>query len=292
MGRISSMAVLTSFFQPFVRFHPQTCKMGPRKTKKLYCYCRQGQKGFMVCCDSCEQWFHGSCVGASKASVKGLDEWFCSHCKWSENKINNQFKKFKADFDSYVERRLEKTEALDQQPNNAEFMQLQQDLKECREKKIEAELQFKRQIENLEQSVKEKDLELSEIKKANVKLALDLTECSQTMEANLQLKDKIVKIEHTVKVKDLELAALKAANMKLTHDLTQCQCSQKIDNLRKSNSIQQKLSKSSTQPAPKEEKNLSIIPNANRKQSSKLSLKKSLSQPQQCPVKKYSDDED
>ncbi|KAK3914503.1 Death-inducer obliterator 1 [Frankliniella fusca] len=246
MGRISAMAVLTSFFQPFVRFHPQTCKMGLRKTKKLCCFCRQGQQGYMVCCDSCEQWFHGSCVGASKASA------------WMNG--------FEASANG---------EDLDQQPNNAEFMQLQQDLKECREKKMvrDGVIQFKRQIETLEQSIKEKDLELSEIKKANVKLALDLTECCQTM------------------VKDLELAALNAANIKLTHDLTQCQSSQKIDNLRQSNSIQKKLSKSSTQPAPKEEKKLSIIVNANKK-SSKLSLKKSLSQPQQCPVKKYIDDED
>lgn len=50
-----------------------------------YCICRKGPNaygGFMIQCDTCDEWFHGKCVGISKAvsAVPGFD-WKCSDCK-------------------------------------------------------------------------------------------------------------------------------------------------------------------------------------------------------------------
>ena len=38
----------------------------------------------MICCDKCEDWFHGKCVGVTRAmgrqlEIKGL-EWICPKC--------------------------------------------------------------------------------------------------------------------------------------------------------------------------------------------------------------------
>lgn len=35
---------------------------------KLWCICRKPHNNrFMICCDKCEDWFHGQCVGITKA---------------------------------------------------------------------------------------------------------------------------------------------------------------------------------------------------------------------------------
>ncbi|KAH8357142.1 hypothetical protein KR084_004333 [Drosophila pseudotakahashii] len=52
---------------------------------KLWCICRQPHNNrFMICCDLCEDWFHGTCVGVTKAmgtemEQKGVD-WKCPKC--------------------------------------------------------------------------------------------------------------------------------------------------------------------------------------------------------------------
>ena len=54
---------------------------GEDDPSKLWCICREPHNNrFMICCDKCEDWFHGSCVGVNRAmgrelEVKGL-EWY------------------------------------------------------------------------------------------------------------------------------------------------------------------------------------------------------------------------
>ncbi|XP_068152282.1 uncharacterized protein pps isoform X2 [Drosophila tropicalis] len=52
---------------------------------KLWCICRQPHNNrFMICCDLCEDWYHGTCVNVTKAmglemEQKGID-WKCPKC--------------------------------------------------------------------------------------------------------------------------------------------------------------------------------------------------------------------
>ncbi|XP_059480576.1 death-inducer obliterator 1 isoform X2 [Neocloeon triangulifer] len=53
---------------------------------KLWCICRKPHNNrFMICCDKCEDWFHGKCVGITKAMGKQMElegkEWTCPKCK-------------------------------------------------------------------------------------------------------------------------------------------------------------------------------------------------------------------
>lgn len=59
---------------------------------KLWCICRQPHNNrFMICCDLCEDWYHGTCVSVTKAmglemEQKGVD-WKCPKCvKMQEEK--------------------------------------------------------------------------------------------------------------------------------------------------------------------------------------------------------------
>ncbi|XP_035794451.1 death-inducer obliterator 1-like [Anopheles albimanus] len=52
---------------------------------RLWCICRQPHNNrFMICCDSCEDWFHGKCVNITKAMGQQMEhdgiEWTCPNC--------------------------------------------------------------------------------------------------------------------------------------------------------------------------------------------------------------------
>uniref|UniRef100_H3BAT1 Death-inducer obliterator 1 n=1 Tax=Latimeria chalumnae TaxID=7897 RepID=H3BAT1_LATCH len=51
----------------------------------LYCICRQTHNNrFMICCDRCEEWFHGDCVGITEARGRLLErngeDYICPNC--------------------------------------------------------------------------------------------------------------------------------------------------------------------------------------------------------------------
>ncbi|XP_048675342.2 death-inducer obliterator 1 isoform X2 [Caretta caretta] len=51
----------------------------------LYCICHQPHNNrFMICCDRCEEWFHGDCVGISEARGRLLErngeDYICPNC--------------------------------------------------------------------------------------------------------------------------------------------------------------------------------------------------------------------
>lgn len=45
----------------------------------------RSQSRFMICCDTCEDWYHGDCVGVTQTDGKELEkrreEWMCPKCK-------------------------------------------------------------------------------------------------------------------------------------------------------------------------------------------------------------------
>ncbi|KAM3967529.1 protein partner of snf isoform 2-T2 [Aphomia sociella] len=52
---------------------------------RLWCICRQPHNNrFMICCDGCEDWFHGKCVNITKAMGQQMEEqgieWRCPNC--------------------------------------------------------------------------------------------------------------------------------------------------------------------------------------------------------------------
>lgn len=53
---------------------------------RLWCICHQPHNNrFMICCDKCEDWFHGKCVSVTKAQGKAMElkniSWHCPNCK-------------------------------------------------------------------------------------------------------------------------------------------------------------------------------------------------------------------
>ena len=52
--------------------------------EEIRCVCGVGYNGeFMLDCDQCHCWFHGSCVGVADAEEELPDEWLCDACRLS-----------------------------------------------------------------------------------------------------------------------------------------------------------------------------------------------------------------
>lgn len=50
--------------------------------QKQYCVCRKPYSGqFMIQCDFCEEWYHGSCVNITPTDALGIDRYKCKACK-------------------------------------------------------------------------------------------------------------------------------------------------------------------------------------------------------------------
>ncbi|KAH3811580.1 hypothetical protein DPMN_139990 [Dreissena polymorpha] len=49
---------------------------------KEYCVCRKPYSGrFMIQCDFCEEWYHGSCVNVTATEALEIDTYKCRTCK-------------------------------------------------------------------------------------------------------------------------------------------------------------------------------------------------------------------
>ncbi|KAG8229961.1 hypothetical protein J437_LFUL008534, partial [Ladona fulva] len=58
---------------------------------RLWCVCKKPHNNrFMICCDVCEDWFHGKCVGVTKAMGRQMEEkgqeWNCPNCTVKQQK--------------------------------------------------------------------------------------------------------------------------------------------------------------------------------------------------------------
>ncbi|KAK3088115.1 hypothetical protein FSP39_014910 [Pinctada imbricata] len=107
-----------------------------------YCICQQPYgKRFMICCDKCEQWFHGSCVGVSRSRGKEMEknneEYICPVCLGTEKmpgdkKPDGDTKQSEQNSEEKVIHKREDTAKKKERPSSGEvkFTKLQEEKRE------------------------------------------------------------------------------------------------------------------------------------------------------------------
>jgi PHD-finger len=51
-----------------------------KQATKGFCLCRRPYVGFMIACDTCNEWYHGSCIGISETQADRFDTYTCIRC--------------------------------------------------------------------------------------------------------------------------------------------------------------------------------------------------------------------
>ena len=63
------------------RFRDQLRKGETSPKPDEYCICRGPYNNrFMICCDECDEWYHGACVGVTRKDADSIDTYRCTPC--------------------------------------------------------------------------------------------------------------------------------------------------------------------------------------------------------------------
>jgi len=78
--------ILKKFFEVRKSHMSKVSWIGSKGTNlvkdKVFCFCRTNDDGsFMICCDKCDEWFHGRCVKIKRTECAYIDKYVCPTCR-------------------------------------------------------------------------------------------------------------------------------------------------------------------------------------------------------------------
>jgi len=61
----------------------KTSETSSTSAEQLYCICRKpyDPEIFMIACDSCDEWYHGSCINLTEDQAVDIKSYICQNCR-------------------------------------------------------------------------------------------------------------------------------------------------------------------------------------------------------------------
>ena len=66
----------------------------PITLKDTYCYCQQGEYGFMAECGKCREWFHQPCTDYTESELDNMLLYFCKECLANNSELKIYFRDY------------------------------------------------------------------------------------------------------------------------------------------------------------------------------------------------------
>ncbi|KAG8193339.1 hypothetical protein JTE90_022969 [Oedothorax gibbosus] len=177
---------------------------------KLWCICRKPHNSrFMIQCDKCEDWFHGSCVGVTKLMGRQLEklkkEWWCRNCSSSDASISQ--KKVEASRDPIIKSGFKKgLKVTDEDPRLV--------VQEGQQQTIMYTLDSKPKESATGKAIIQKSRESSITKSSD--LSIDKRKCSAVSESDRMSKlSSSLDHEDTFKIKNPDISSQKQSSLAL-----------------------------------------------------------------------------
>ncbi|XP_071960277.1 CXXC-type zinc finger protein 1-like isoform X2 [Antedon mediterranea] len=87
--RAAKVTGLMTFMEKGAKDKGPAVKDNSRSTPELYCVCQSTDASrFMICCDYCNEWYHGDCVNLKESSSKNIRKYACPPCR-TKDPFNN-----------------------------------------------------------------------------------------------------------------------------------------------------------------------------------------------------------
>ena len=113
-----------------------------KQATKGYCICRRPYEGFMIGCDGCDEWYHGSCIGISESQADRVEKFLCVRCRvmkvyrTSSQQIAGTIRKWTC------KKHLKKARQIDSQKHKRKVRKERKDIEELQQKIHFAEAQL------------------------------------------------------------------------------------------------------------------------------------------------------
>ncbi|KAF4518879.1 hypothetical protein B566_EDAN006730 [Ephemera danica] len=103
MSGLSKEEIARQFMLPERKSKIATLLKQEDRAGEAYCICRSSDSSrFMICCDNCEEWYHGECINISEKEAKYIKQYFCLRCQEEDMNLKIRYKPRKKEKDSSI----------------------------------------------------------------------------------------------------------------------------------------------------------------------------------------------